>query len=293
MTATNRAMGRRSALKMAGLSAIGLSLLNIPALAEEAARPRELTLGVASYSLNKLTVAGVIALLKQLQIDRVSLYKTHCPWTTGTPETCREIVRKFSDAGISVTSTGVIDLTKDEAANRVAFANVRAAGLPMLCGRPALDALPLVEKLVKEYDIKVAIHNHGPGDLFPTGEDAWKVIQNYDKRIGLCLDVGHAFRAGGDPVTNIHKCHERLYEVHLKDTKGPKGGNTKDPGPVVVGRGTMGIKAILSALLEVNYSGSVEFEYEEKTDDKIPGLAESIGYVRGMLSALKTQPSGS
>jgi sugar phosphate isomerase/epimerase len=158
----------------------------------------------------------------------------------------------------------------------------------MLCGRPTLDGLPLVEKLVKEYDIKVAVHNHGPGDLYPTSEDAWKVIQNYDKRIGLCLDVGHAFRAGADPVTNIHKCHERLYEVHLKDTKGPKGGSTKDPGPVAVGRGAMDIKAILSALLEVNYEGSVEFEYEEKTDDKTPGLAESIGYVRGMLAALRT-----
>ena len=272
---------------MAGLSAIGLSLFNVAASAEEETnRVEKLKLGIASYSLNKLSVEGVIALLTELRINRVSLYKTHCPWTTGTPEACRAIVQKFSDAGISVTSTGVIDLTNDETANRTAFANVRAGGLPMFCGRPALEALPLVDKLVKEYDVKVAIHNHGPTDLYPSGDDVWKAVQDYDKRIGLCLDVGHAFRAGADPVANIRECRERLYEVHLKDTKGPKNANTKDPGPVVVGRGSMDIKAILAALLEVNYSDSVEFEYEEKVDDKTPGLAESIGYVRGMLAAI-------
>src|SRR5262249_19278398 len=154
------------------------SLLNFQgALAQESGnkikQPKKLKLGVASYSLNKLPVEGVIALLTKLQINQVSLYKTHCPWTTGTPDVCREIVRKFSNAGISVTSTGVVDLTNDESANRTAFANVRAAGLSMLCGRPTIDALPLVDKLVKEYDIKVAIHNHGPGDLYPSGEDVW------------------------------------------------------------------------------------------------------------------------
>ncbi|HUB66353.1 MAG TPA: sugar phosphate isomerase/epimerase, partial [Candidatus Methylacidiphilales bacterium] len=136
------------------------------------------------------------------------------------------------------------------------------------------------------YDIKIAIHNHGPTDLYPTGEDAWKAVQPYDKRIGLCIDVGHAWRAGGDPVSEIHGCSERLYQVHLKDTRGPKGTGTKDPSPVIVGHGDLDIKGILAALVQIQYPYRCDFEYEEKVDDQLPGLAESVGYVRGVLSQI-------
>jgi sugar phosphate isomerase/epimerase len=290
-----KSLNRRDALKVAALGALSIPLFGVAtdSAAENTSsikkinRASALKLGIASFSLAKSPIEEVIAVLKKLEINGVALYKIHAPWADGTPEECKAVVQKFADAGITVTSTGVIEFTNEEAAARKAFENVRAGGLKTLCGRPTVDALPLVEKLVKEYDIKVAIHNHGPMDLYPTGDDVWKAIQPYDKRIGLCLDVGHAWRAGADPVAEIRKCHERLYEVHLKDTNGPKGGGvTKDPSPVIVGHGSVDIRGIISALVELKFPHQVEFEYEPKVEDKLPGLAESVGYVRGLLAGM-------
>ena len=286
---------RREAIKIAALSTLSLPLIDaISARAQETdSMPAgqhfmdKLKLGVATISLSKKNIEGVIAALKQLRINSASLYKTHAPWATGTPDQCRAIAKQFTDAGIIVSSTGVIDFTTDETAARAAFENVHAAGLSTMCARPTPDSLPLVEKLVKEYDIKVAIHNHGPTDLYPTGEDAWKAVQPYDKRIGLCIDVGHAWRAGGDPAAEILHCHERLYQIHLKDSRGPKGTGTKDPSPVIVGHGDMDIKGILAALVQIQYQYRADFEYEEKAEDQLPGLAESVGFVRGILSQIQ------
>jgi sugar phosphate isomerase/epimerase len=286
---------RRAAIKAAALSALSLPCLGaLSAIAQaadasSAVKPADkLKLGVATISLSKKNIEGVIAALKQLHIESASLYKTHLPWATATPDQCQAVVKQFTDAGLIVSSTGVIDFTTDESAARAAFENVKAAGLKTMCARPIPEALPLVERLVKEYDIKVAIHNHGPSDLYPTGEAAWKAVQPYDKRIGLCIDVGHAWRAGGDPVTEIVKCRERLYQVHLKDTRGPKNTGTKDPSPVVVGHGDLDIKGILAALVQIQFQYRADFEYEEKADDQLPGLAESVGYVRGILSQIQS-----
>jgi inosose dehydratase len=289
----NKFFTRRDALKMAAVAAAGIPLARAESLAAADAQPAvdhtlPLSLGVAGYTFSSLTIPQVIESLKQVEIDAVTLYKTHAPFSTGTPDECKAAVQKLADAGIKVTSTGVIDITKDEAAARKALDNLKAAGVPMFCARPTVDALPLLDKLVKEYDIKAAIHNHGPTDLYPASSDAWKVIQQYDARIGLCLDVGHAFRAGADPAAEILKCHERLYELHMKDTEVKAGTATKDASPVIVGHGLLDIHGILAALLKVGYQGRVEFEYEKKEDNRLPGLAESAGYIRGMLMAMKS-----
>lgn len=240
-----------------------------------------LKLGVASYSLSKSSPQEVVAVLKQLQISRVSLYKTHCPWG-GTPEECRAAAKVFTDAGLTITGSGVIDLPNDDAAVRKAFENARAAGLPAMVCKPAPDALLLVEKFVKEFDLKLAIHNHGPEDkVYPSPYDAWKAIEPLDKRIGLCIDVGHAARAGTDPAEAIRKCHERLYDIHLKDSVAAAGANRD--APIEVGRGHLDIKGILQALIDIKYSHVVAFEYEKRGGDTVAGLAESVNYVRKML----------
>ena len=287
-------LSRREALKVAALSALSLPLAGAVtiAAAETESPPKKknrtaaLKLGVASYSLAKLPVDEVIAALKQLEITAVSLYKTHAPWADGTPDECKAVVQKFSDAGIAVTSTGMIELPNDEAVVRKALDNVRAAGLKTFCGwvkQP--DSLPLMDKLVREYDLKVAIHNHGPTEFLATGMDVWKAVQPFDKRIGLCLDVGHGFRAGENPAETIRQCHERIYEVHLRDTAAT-GGGMKDPQPVIVGHGLLDFPSIIAALLAVKYPFQAEFEYEKKEDDRLPGLAESVGYVRGLLAGM-------
>jgi sugar phosphate isomerase/epimerase len=174
-------------------------------------------------------------------------------------------------------------LPNEEGAVRRAFENVKAVGLPTMICKPARDAFPLVEKYVKQYDQILAVHNHGPGDNgYPSPFDAWKAVQPYDKRIGLCIDVGHAYRAGADPAEAIRKCRERLYDIHLKDSLAEVGA-VKDI-PCEVGRGHLDIKGILDALIEVKYSRIVAFEYEKNERDKMVGLTESVNFVRKILA---------
>ena len=283
---------RREALKYGALSALCLPLLGAgsrlraaePASGPPADRTHGIKLGVASISLRDLPVDAVASVLKQLEIGFVSIYGTHAPFEKGTPEQCRDAAQKFRDAGIAVATSSVVNLTNDEAAVRRAFDNAKAAGLTLMTCRPRPEALPLVERFVKETGIRLAIHNHGPEDkVYPTPYEAMKVIAPLDPRIGLCIDVGHAMRAGADPARAIRDCAARLYDLHLKDSLAVAGANDI---PVEVGRGRMDIKAILAALIEVKYAGAVAFEYEKHAGNPMIGLAESVGYVRGMLAAM-------
>jgi sugar phosphate isomerase/epimerase len=276
----NHVMTRRRAVKTAAVLAAGA--WTGAALQAEAVAPA-FQLGLATVSLSKFPPDKVIAAAQKLELHNVSLFGTHCPWADGTPEQCRTAAQPFKDAGLTVTGCGVINLPNEESAVRRAFDNAQAVGLPTMICKPARDAFPLVEKFVKQYNLRLAVHNHGPGDKdYPSPFDAWKAVEPYDKRIGLCIDVGHAYRAGADPAEAIRKCHERLYDVHLKDSLAEVG--AKEDIPVEVGRGRMDIKGIFAALIEVKYSHIVAFEYEKHEDDPTVGLLESVRYVRKILA---------
>jgi sugar phosphate isomerase/epimerase len=285
-----RTLSRRSAIKRALVATAGAPLLSgisfaaektSHAVSNDPKRTGGLKLGLASVSLKKLPVEKLIEALHEVDLDCVALQRPHIPWD-GTADECGAVAKKFKDAGINVTGSGVIDLPNNEARLRKAFDNARAAGLPTMTCKPALDALTLVEKFVKEYDIRLAIHNHGPEDkVYPSPYDAWKVIQPYDKRIGLCIDVGHTYRTGTDPVEAIRKCRDRLYDIHLKDSLAQAGA---EDVPVEIGRGKLDIRGILAALIEIKYPHIVGFEYEKESGNPVVGLAESVGFVRGMLA---------
>ncbi len=145
------------------------------------------------------------------------------------------------------------------------------------------NMLPLVDKKVKEYDIKVAIHNHGPTDkIYPTPETAYEKIKDLDKRIGLCDDIGHTIRAGVDSATSLERFADRLIDIHMKDVTAadPKG------GAIEVGRGVINIPQVIRTLVKINFTGIVSFEYEKSENDPLPGLAESVGYVRGVMATV-------
>ena len=146
-------------------------------------------------------------------------------------------------------------------------------------------ALALTERFAREYDMRIAFHNHGPENkTFPSPYDVWKAVEPYDARLGLCIDVGHTYRAGADPVAAIRDCRSRLYDVHLKDTVAAVG--AKKDEPVGLGFGKLDIRAILTALLEIGYSHQVGLEDEIETADPVPGIAQSFGYMRGMVAGL-------
>ncbi len=282
----NAPLTRRHALKLAA-AATGLAFAGTRSRAQTAAAPKAsagLTLGVASYTLRQLPVDAVLSSLEALDIKSIALHRAHLPWDS-TPEACQAVAQKFRDKGIALVASGVVNLPNDEAAVRKAFNNARAAGIPVITCKPSLDAFPLLDRLVKEYDLRLAIHNHGPEDeVYPSPLDAWKVIQPFDARIGLCIDVGHTARAGVSVPDTIRTCAARVYDVHFKDSLAVPG--ARRDVPIEIGRGQLDIRGMLVALKDINYRHVVNFEYEKATANPVIGLAESVGYTRGVLAAL-------
>lgn len=300
---TSSSCTRREALKTAALGALAVPVLGAVARGAEkkqaapppAALPsytsfpdgREngLRLGIASYSLRNLPLDEAIATVKVMRISNIALFRLHCNWETAPVAECRAVGEKLKAAGLKLTGSGVINLPNDEAKCRSAFENVRAAGMATMICKPEIAALPLVAKLAKEFDQKLAIHNHGPEDkVYPTPGVAFEAIKSLDARIGLCIDVGHAVRGGEDAVSAIRKYAARVYDVHMKDSVAVPGA-MKDI-PIEVGAGRLDIRGVLRALLDIKYNGVVAFEYEKVAGNPVTGLAESIGYVRGVLAAL-------
>ncbi len=282
-----KGISRRGLLQAGVVAAVSLGDTGPPALAQTGGERRDtwhgLKVSVASYTLRKVPLDVCIKDIQRTGLKYVSLKDMHLPFNT-TAEQRKEIAQKFKDAGITPLSCGNVGMKNDEASIRTAFEYARDIGLPTIVCAPPKEALPILDKMVKEFDIKIAIHNHGPEDkTFPSPNEVWDAVQPFDKRIGLCIDVGHCARAQVDPVEAILKCRERLYDMHLKDIS-----NTTPKGaPVEVGRGVLNIQGILESLLKIHYPHLVSFEYEKNDDDPLPGLMECVGYTRGVLHGLK------
>jgi inosose dehydratase len=242
-----------------------------------------LKVGVASYTFNRFPLEATIQGIRRVGVSYVSIKDAHLPLKS-TAEQRKDVAKKFLSAGITPLSCGVITMTDDETNIRNAFEYARDAGIPTIVCKPTRQSLPLLDKMVKEFDLKLAIHNHGPEDtVWPSPNDVWDAIKDYDKRIGVCIDVGHTARCKVDPVEAIRKCNARLYDMHLKDIDDMSAGGK----PIEVGRGVLDIRGILRALLDTKYSYHVGLEYEKDLRDPLPGVAESIGYIRGTLGGLK------
>jgi sugar phosphate isomerase/epimerase len=205
----------------------------------------------------------------------------HMPLESSDEE-IRSIREKVDKAGLSLYGAGVIYMkTAEEVEN--AFRYAKAANIDVIIGVPNHDLLKLVETKVKETNIKLAIHNHGPGDeVYPTPEVVYDKIKSLDSRIGLCIDIGHVKRLGLDPVKNIHKYADRLYDVHLKDVDIA----AAEGMSVEFGRGVIDIPAVLKALKEIKYTGVMALEFEKDAKDVLPGLSECVGYTHGALDSL-------
>ncbi|MGD8501242.1 MAG: TIM barrel protein, partial [Phycisphaerales bacterium] len=173
-------------------------------------------LGLASYTLRKFDLDETLAMTKRLGLKYICLKSVHLPLDS-TPAQIQATVAKVKEAGLRLYGGGVIGM-KSKAQVHQAFDYAKAAGMKVIIASPAPQMLPLVDEKVRQYDIKVAIHNHGPGDkFFPTPSAAYKQIKNLDKRIGICHDIGHTQRLGVDPVVETEQCADRLHDVHIKD----------------------------------------------------------------------------
>jgi sugar phosphate isomerase/epimerase len=247
-------------------------------------KPSPIHLGLASYTFRNFTREQMIGYMKQLNIKDLNAkdVKDHLPMD---PVEEAKALADYAAAGIKLHAAGTIYFPKDEDDDiRSKFEYCKRAGISVIvAGDPAPETLPRIEKFVKEYDIRVAIHNHGPEDkLWHSPLDVLKVVKKYDPRIGCCIDIGHTVRAGTDVVKAIHEVGPRLYNMHTKDLTS----FTSKESQVSVGDGIMPMREIFQALIEIKYQGFVDLEYEVHGDDPMPGVIGSFAYMRGVLAGM-------
>jgi sugar phosphate isomerase/epimerase len=295
---SNRDVPRRSFLKLAALGAAGAALAecgittNIGAqavrtIADSAPAYNGLKLGVASYSLRNFSRQQAIEMTKALGTPYINLKSVHLPYEA-TPAEIVAARREIEAAGLQIVGGGMITFETDtDDGVRKYFDYAKAAGMAVIVGTSRPAVLPRIEKFVKQYDIKLAIHNHGPEDPdFPSPYDVLKAVKGMDPRIGLCMDIGHTVRTGTDPVRAAADAGPRLLDMHAKDLRDLKVKESQ----CIVGEGRIPIPALFRQLEAMKYSGYINLEYEIEPDNPMPGMKQSFAYMRGVLAGLAATP---
>jgi sugar phosphate isomerase/epimerase len=269
---------------LAGAAYAASSAVPAAAQASSPAGAAPIHLGLASYTFRNFNRAQLIGYMKQLNVLALNAkdVKDHLPMD---PTEEAKAVEEYHAAGIQLHAAGTIYFDKDEDADiRNKFEYCKRAGIGVIvAGDPAPGTLPRIEKFVKEYDMRFAIHNHGPEDkLWHSPLDVLKAVGNMDPRMGCCIDVGHTVRAGTDVIEAIQQVGPRLFDMHIKDLTDFQSKESQ----VAVGDGVMPVRRIFETLIAMKYNGFVDLEYEVHGDDPMPGVISSFAYMRGVLAGM-------
>ena len=226
-------------------------------------------MGIQSYSLRAFGIDGALEKIEELELHFVELFRMHYP-PIPDPLKIAEMNAKLRKHDLSISAHGVQSFTKDHQKNKAFFEFAKKAGIRNISANPENDSFESLNRLVAEYDIRIAIHNHGPGALYDAPLDALKAVAGYDKRIGFCADLGHYIRSGVDPVEVIYQLGDRLYGVHLKDFAEQK----KKTEGVIIGRGHLDVQGVFKALKKIGFpaDGALSLEYEENPKDPMEDI---------------------
>ena len=239
-------------------------------------------IGMAGFTFLKFDIDKALETLQRVDVHYLCIKDFHLPLTS-TDEQIAAFKAKLAAKGVTGYAVGPIYM-KSEAEVDKAFEYAKKVGVKLIIGVPNYELLPYVDKKVKEYDFKLAIHLHGPDiKTYPDAEDVWNHVKDLDPRIGMCLDIGHDTRNGKDAVADLKKYQSRVFDIHIKDVTG----TTKLGYSLEVGRGVINFPAFVKMLRKVGYSGVCSLEHEINMDNPFMGIAESIGYFRGVIKATK------
>ena len=239
-------------------------------------------LGIAGYTFHKFDLDKTLETLQRADVKYLCIKDFHLPFSS-TDEEIKAFHEKLAKYDVTGYGVGPIYMKTKEEVDR-AFDYAKRVGVKLIVGVPNYELLPYVSEKVAKYDMQYAIHLHGPDiALYPDADDVWENVKDLDSRLGICLDIGHDRRNGKDPVADLEKYHSRIFDIHLKDVTGA----TKQGYSVEVGRGILDIPGFVKMLRKVNYKGVVSLEHERNMDNPFMGIAESIGYFRGVVAATK------
>ena len=239
-------------------------------------------IGMAGYTFLKFDIDKALETLERTNVHYLCIKDFHLPMTS-TDEQIAAFQAKLKAKNVTGYAVGPIYM-KSEAEIDRAFEYAKRVGVKLIIGVPNYDLLPYVDKKVKEYDFHYAIHLHGPDiATYPDAEDVWNHVKDLDPRIGMCLDIGHDTRNGKDAVADLEKYQTRVFDIHIKDVTG----TTKLGYSIEVGRGVIDFPAFVKMLRKVGYSGVCSLEHEINMTDPFMGIAEDIGYFRGVIRTTK------
>jgi sugar phosphate isomerase/epimerase len=245
----------------------------------------DIKLSVASYSFRQFQRDLAIEDTKKLGVKYIDIKEFHLP-QNDSPKDLQAGRKKFDQAGLTVVGGGNISLKEEDVDGlRKHFEYAKICGFPMMICAPTRTNLKAVEKLAIEYNMVMAIHNHGPEDagFFPTPQSVLELVKDMDPRMGLCIDIGHTARTGVDVVESLAVAGKRLHEVHVKDLKDFKDKASQVP----CGDGIMPFPKIFAQLKKQGYTGVCSLEYEIDADNPLPGMQKSFSYMRGVVAGLK------
>ncbi len=287
-------MKRRTFLRTSACGAAALAIwgTSTPAYATERAKKNTTLkrpagedpfhLGMAGWTFHKFDLQKTLETMKQLDVRYLCIKDFHLPLDS-TDEQIAAFHQKLAEYGVTGYGVGPIYMKSEAEVDR-AFQYAQRVGVKVLVGVPNYELLDYAEQKVRQYDIRLAIHLHGPDmPMYPNAQDIWNHVKDRDPRMGMCLDIGHNLRYGSDSLSDYKKYHTRVFDIHLKDVTG----TTKADKSVELGRGRIDFPLFVRLLRKYNYTGSVSLEYEKDMDNPFMGIAESVGYFRGVCYATK------
>ncbi|WP_240491335.1 sugar phosphate isomerase/epimerase family protein [Pirellula sp. SH-Sr6A] len=286
-------MSRRSWLRGSGALALGAGL-GSSLLIDQLLHPRNalgsaaskvpFQLGLQLYSLRSFPVDVALQHAKDLGFAQVEFYSGMFP-LNATQEQIDALVGKVKSLGLTISAHGVNGFGGDAAANRKVFEFAKKAGIRTLSADPSPEAFPSLDELVKEFDIRIAIHNHGPSHRYNKAVDVLRAVEKWDPRIGACADLGHYIRSGERPTDVIRTLQGRLYGIHLKDFAEMQ---EKAKG-VILGKGHLQCSEVFDAMVRANFpaDGALSLEYEENPKDPIADIRECVAIAKKAMEEVK------
>jgi len=238
--------------------------------------------GMAGYTFAKFDLDKTLETMQRVDVHYLCIKDFHLPLNS-TDDQIAAFHAKLKEKGVTGYAVGPIYMKSEEEVDR-AFEYAKRVGVELIVGVPDYELLPYVEKKVKEYNFRLAIHLHGPDiKIYPDAADVWNHVKDMDPRMGICLDIGHDTRNGKDPVADLKKYHSRVFDMHIKDVTA----NTNKGYSLEIGRGIIDFPSLVKMMRKVGYSGVCSLEHEKDMTNPFMGIAESIGYFRAVIASTK------
>lgn len=276
---------RRDFLKAAAVATAGLYVADSAFAADEKDPYAGFKMGIQSYSLRGFKVDKALEHSKTLGLKYWESFSGHLP-ITAVPKVIADQKKLLADAGVTILSYGVLGFDANESKSREMFDYAKAMDLKAISADPAKDkaTFDLLDKLVAEYDIAIAIHNHGPKHRYDKISDVWDMIKDRHPKIGACVDTGHYLRSDEDPVKAIETFGKKVFSVHLKDVKNIDNNGKKEKKFTIIGEGDLDILGCLKALKALKYENILAIEYEENPENPMSDLEVGLKNVRAQAA---------